>query len=161
MRYFKVSGVIATGEGWFKPKTVELWRRAHAEDVPDISVYAGGTLNVQLPEGVTFSPPDDILYRRKSLARWEKLTEEKRSGIEFLRNGNYIHPRLRVVSLNSVPVTGGRLYFPGDGKTIPDNPFLVGRLEILAHVKLRPLLGLSDGMGADVVLEFDSEPAAH
>tara|TARA_Y100000034_G_C6857971_1_gene390162 strand:- start:435 stop:983 length:549 start_codon:yes stop_codon:yes gene_type:complete len=124
---------------------------AGANDLPDWVSLAVGTFNVL----VDFTPSDDNTYRIAARAAGNTMGGDYASGADFLVNGNYFHPDIRVYRINdTVLSTNGGLYYPGSADTwVDDNsPPAVGRnaLHIVASSTLST--GLTPGDPVEVEL---------
>lgn len=168
----RLKGRVREGStGW----TSREWRRillAHAEELPEITQFHSGTFNIHLTDPTVWRPPNEGYFYARSRDRglWlaKSLSHEQATerGSDFLANGNFIHPQIRVVRVNGLPIEG-RLYFAGIGqadwrrraKPWPLSRWYTG-VEIIARQRLRTVLSLdphASGVEVEVALEIDSE----
>ncbi len=96
---------VVSGVGW---STIHKnWPRlvkAHAVDILGLEAFPPGSLNVQLDE--EWTPPRDLELIIAGHNRGPCLGDDNSAGADFLRNGNYVHPDLRVVEINGVTISG-------------------------------------------------------
>jgi len=132
---------------------------AHLQEVPDIHTYVPGTFNVDLVDPRTWQPPDDEELRLRARRSGEALSRQYDLGGDFLFNGNYVHPKIKVASING-NLIDGRVYYPGtehwqfdkDGKVAPT---VRTRIEILSKQHIRTVLKMEDkDEGYGVTLEL-------
>ncbi len=139
----ELRGVVKAGIGWSTKHGA--WERmivAHEYELPNIAEYEPGTFNIVLIEPTEWRPPDDEYHRLQARAKGEELD------INFLVCGNYVHPTVRVVSLNAQSVSG-RVYYPGTSNWHFDDtgtPLPVDRcrIEVLSKDILRVKLGMEN-----------------
>jgi len=74
-----------------------------SEEFPEMNAFFPGTLNINLVEPPDWPPPRDSELRLAAHHQGHRST--------LLRNGNYLHPQLRIVSINGLLVDG-RVYYP-------------------------------------------------
>lgn len=167
---FTLQGVVRPGIGWFRDRHngKENWERviiAHKDECPEIETFFKGSLNVHLIDPPTWIPPSDESHRLNARRRGIAGNRAWATGCDFLFNGNYIHPTIRVKSINGIPIVG-YLYFPGVDENIwplghVPKPRAVRRIEILSteHIRDRLMFENNADQRVIVVLNLDAEEA--
>lgn len=161
-----LSGYVQNGEGWSSEneagannwdRLIEGFRYA----LPEIADYVRGTFNVHL--WTAWLPPGEDHHRAKAHERGMQLGERPEIGADLLRNGNYIHPDILVLSINGLPVDGGRLLFPCRPWPAGESMPFVGsrsRIEIISRTAIRELLGIGprdEGLDVEVKLQIERQ----
>ena len=143
-------GTAQRGQGWVSIN----WDRMKIAHAPELDGCLEGTFNVVLPTG--WKPPDDDKYSQQANQlgnEMEKSGKGEKDGTDFLKCGNYIHPKIRVTKINGVAIDG-RVYYPAGFK---DKGHPRTSLEILSKTKIREALGIGprDSIDVAVMIELD------
>ncbi len=142
MKTIELVGNIANGENWVSDHWSKILR-VHEESFPILRQMFKGTLNINLSDTPSSFPPDDDQHRLKAMElghsdRWKSDIDG-----QLLRNGNYIHPSIKVLEISGVKIDGV-LYFPGPNLSSEPNGSLPkvarNRLEVIAPIPIRERL---------------------
>lgn len=161
-----LAGYVKNGEGWSSRNAADAnnWDRlikGFAYALPEISDYVRGTFNVQLQ--TAWIPPDEDQHRAKAHERGMQLGARPEIGADLLRNGNYIHPDILVLSINGQSLDGGRLFFACPTWPVGQGmPFIASRprIEIISRTAIRSLLGIGprdEGLDVEVKLRIERQ----